>query len=107
LLSLDQHGPIVGDGAARWTISADELTYTFAIRACLTWADGTPITARDFADAIARSQDPCIRKGHPAFTDQRSPTTTWAGKSTSCWWGRTPKKPCCALKVQTTSSSPG
>jgi ABC-type transport system substrate-binding protein len=69
VLTLDRDGKVVGDGAKRWTISSDGLTYTFAIRDGLKWVDGTLITARDFVDAIARSQDTCIRNGHGSFTD--------------------------------------
>ena len=40
--------------AARWEISADGLRYTFHLRPNLTWTDGTPVTARDFAWAWLR-----------------------------------------------------
>jgi ABC-type oligopeptide transport system substrate-binding subunit len=68
---------IVGDGASSFDVSPDGLTYTFHIRDGLTWADGTPITSQDFADAIARSQDPCIFHGHP------SPVETYLGGTTT------------------------
>jgi ABC-type oligopeptide transport system substrate-binding subunit len=63
LLTLKQDGHMTGDGATHWTISAGGLTYGRHMRFGLAWADGIPITARDVADAIARSQEPFIRKG--------------------------------------------
>jgi peptide/nickel transport system substrate-binding protein len=35
--------------AERWDVSDDQLTWTFHLREGLTWTDGTPITAHDFA----------------------------------------------------------
>jgi peptide/nickel transport system substrate-binding protein/oligopeptide transport system substrate-binding protein len=69
LLTLDANSKVVGDGAQSYDVSSDGLTYTFHIRDGIKWADGTAITSKDFADGIARSQDPCIRKGKPAFTN--------------------------------------
>ncbi|MCC7451213.1 MAG: hypothetical protein IT324_27630 [Anaerolineae bacterium] len=40
--------------AASHTISADGLTHTFAIRPDAVFSDGTPISARTFADSISR-----------------------------------------------------
>src|SRR5471030_1226529 len=31
----------------RWTVSADQLTYRFVLRAGLKWHDGAPVTAAD------------------------------------------------------------
>jgi peptide/nickel transport system substrate-binding protein len=50
--SLTRPGP---DGtplpylATKWTVSKDQLTWTFTIRKNLRWSDGTPITAADVA----------------------------------------------------------
>src|SRR5262249_4609841 len=68
LLQLDKDSKVAADGAESWTVSPDGLTYTFKIRSGVKWSDGTAIAAQDFGDAIARSQDPCIRKGKPAIT---------------------------------------
>lgn len=43
--------------AARWEISADGLTYRFWLRDGITYADGSPIVAADFAYAIARAKE--------------------------------------------------
>jgi len=45
--------------AERWEVSADGLTYTFALRPNVTWSDGDPVDAADFKftyDAMASQQ---------------------------------------------------
>jgi ABC-type oligopeptide transport system substrate-binding subunit len=44
--------------AYRWEIAPDGLTYTFHLRAGLTWSDGAPVTARDFVWAWRRALSP-------------------------------------------------
>lgn len=44
--------------AARWDVSADGLVYTFHLRPGLTWSDGRPLGARDFAWSWRRVLDP-------------------------------------------------
>jgi len=44
--------------AYRWETSADGLTYTFHLRPGLVWADGTPLTARDFLWSWQRVLEP-------------------------------------------------
>ena len=41
----------------KWTVSADQKTYTFHIRPAR-WSDGAPITAQDFVNAWMRVLDP-------------------------------------------------
>ncbi|MEW7009379.1 MULTISPECIES: peptide ABC transporter substrate-binding protein [unclassified Lentilitoribacter] len=49
--------PIAGQ-AESWTISDDQLTYTFKLRDDITWTDGTPVTAGDFVFSFQRLMDP-------------------------------------------------
>jgi oligopeptide transport system substrate-binding protein len=44
--------------AERWEISADQLTYTFHLRADARWTDGSPVTAADFLYSLRRFLDP-------------------------------------------------
>jgi oligopeptide transport system substrate-binding protein len=46
--------------AERWTVSADQLTWTFQLRAGLTWSNGQPLTARDFVYAWRRLLAPAL-----------------------------------------------
>ena len=67
LIRLDEQIEVQPDGAERWEVSADGTTYTFTIRAGLTFADGTPVTAGDFVYAINRALSPAIAAfGAPA-----------------------------------------
>ena len=52
----DSH-PIPGV-AARWTISADGLVYTFFLRENAAWSNGTQVTASDFRYSLRRLLDP-------------------------------------------------
>jgi oligopeptide transport system substrate-binding protein len=58
LVRLDRNLHVQPDGARRWTISRDGLVYTFFIRHSLRFADGRPVTARDFAGALERALGP-------------------------------------------------
>ena len=44
--------------AERWDISEDKKTYTFHLRAGITWTNGKPVTAHDFADSWRRVLTP-------------------------------------------------
>ncbi len=59
LVTEDPHDlhPIPGL-AESWDISPDGLTYTFHLRANLTWSNGDPITAGDFLDSYKRMLTP-------------------------------------------------
>jgi peptide/nickel transport system substrate-binding protein/oligopeptide transport system substrate-binding protein len=65
LVSFDQNLSIVPDAAQTWDISSDRTTWTFHLRTGLKWADGTPITAQDFALGMQHDLDPnlCTTKG--------------------------------------------
>jgi oligopeptide transport system substrate-binding protein len=58
LMRYDEGAQLVPDVAQRWEISGDGRRYTFALREGVTWNDGVPVTARDFAYAYRRALDP-------------------------------------------------
>lgn len=58
LVKLDAQLNVVPDGAESWQLSEDGKTYTFKIRQNLKFADGTAVTAQDFADSINRALQP-------------------------------------------------
>ncbi len=58
LVKLDDQLNVAPDGAESWTVSDDGKTYTFTIRDGLKFADGTPVTAQNFADSINRALQP-------------------------------------------------
>lgn len=49
---------IVPAGAESWTTSPDGLVWTFNLRKNATWADGKPVTAKDYYYGITRTLDP-------------------------------------------------
>lgn len=63
----DLYEGLVGEGpdaslqpgcAESWTVSPDQLTYTFTIRSTARWSNGDPVTADDFVAGLRRSADP-------------------------------------------------
>ena len=64
LVGYDPHDlhPVPGV-AERWELSADQLTYTFHLRANARWSNGDPVTARDFVFSVRRILSP--RLGSP------------------------------------------
>lgn len=60
LLTLDEKNRPVLNGADSCNLSADGKTYTFTIRQGMTYSDGKPVTAKDYAYAIMRSCDPKV-----------------------------------------------
>ncbi len=57
------HGPdgaILPGAASHWTISDDDLTWTFHLRDGLRWSNGEALTAAQFANAFARVADPAL-----------------------------------------------
>ncbi len=49
LVTQAADGSYVGELADSWTVSDDQLTWTFNLRQDVTWHDGTPFTAQDVA----------------------------------------------------------
>ncbi|MFM8886338.1 MAG: ABC transporter substrate-binding protein, partial [Chthoniobacterales bacterium] len=58
LLTFDEHGKPQPGMAESWEVSPDGRVYTFTVRDGLTWSDGEPLTAQDFADSWRRTLDP-------------------------------------------------
>ncbi len=67
LVRLNQHLRVQPDGADRWTISPDGKVYTFYIRKDLRYADGKPVVAADFVNAIERALGPDGSAGAASF----------------------------------------
>lgn len=61
LLRPGEKGELIPDLAESYTISPDERTYTFKLKAGLTFHDGQPLTAEDVAFTILRAQDPLLK----------------------------------------------
>jgi peptide/nickel transport system substrate-binding protein/oligopeptide transport system substrate-binding protein len=58
LVRLDEQMEVQPDGASDWTVSPDGRTYTFTIRDGLLFADGTPVSAEDWAFSVNRALAP-------------------------------------------------
>ncbi len=50
--------------AERWEVSADQLTYTFYLRAGARWSNGDPVTAGDFTASWRRILTPSLGSGN-------------------------------------------
>jgi peptide/nickel transport system substrate-binding protein len=50
--------------ATSWTISPDQLTFTFQLRRGVVWHDGTPFTGRDVVATVRKILDPGVRAMH-------------------------------------------
>lgn len=57
-------------GLTSWTISEDNLTYTFTIRDDANWSDGTPITSQDIKFVIEATGNPQIPSPHVASAQE-------------------------------------
>lgn len=60
LVRLDQQLNVIPDQAT-WTISPDRKTYTFYLKAGLTFSDGTPITAATYVYSLTRALTPATQ----------------------------------------------
>ncbi len=58
LLSYDEKGSEVLEAAESYSVSDDQLTWTFKLREDGKWSDGSPVTAADFINTIYRALDP-------------------------------------------------
>jgi peptide/nickel transport system substrate-binding protein len=54
LFAMDENFQVKPQMVEDWTVSADNLTYTFRLRDGLKWHDGTPVTAEDCVASIRR-----------------------------------------------------
>ena len=58
LLSYNDKGEEVMEAATAYTVSDDQLTWTFSLRKEGKWSDGSAVTAADFINTIERALDP-------------------------------------------------
>jgi len=58
LLSFDSEGAEVMGAAESYTVSDDQLTWTFILRQDGRWSDGSAVTASDFVNTVKRALDP-------------------------------------------------
>ncbi|HEX8591231.1 MAG TPA: peptide ABC transporter substrate-binding protein [Candidatus Paceibacterota bacterium] len=61
LMGYDEGGNLVPVLAESFTLSEDQRTYTFVLRADATFHDGNPITSEDVVYTIAKAKDPAIK----------------------------------------------
>ncbi len=67
LTQSTENGVMVPDLAQSWTISKDDLSYTFVLRSDARWHDGTPVTADDVVYTVGIIQDPNF-EGNPQLS---------------------------------------
>lgn len=67
LTALDRRGKVAPGAAESWTISADQLTYTFRLRPNLKWSDGSPLTSEDFLWSARRLVTPATASRFVSF----------------------------------------
>jgi len=60
LLALDEQNAVASAAAESATVSADGTVYTFSIREGMTYTDGVPVTAGNYAYAIKRACSPVV-----------------------------------------------
>ncbi len=60
LLALNEENQVAAAAAESMTVSEDGTTYTFTIREGMTYTDGVPVTAANYAYAIARACSPVV-----------------------------------------------
>nr|WP_273717032.1 ABC transporter substrate-binding protein [Alkalihalobacillus pseudalcaliphilus] len=63
LVEINELGEFIPGLAEEWTISDDELTYTFKLREHLKFDDGSPLTAEDVAFTLTLLHDPSYAGG--------------------------------------------
>lgn len=69
LMKLDQEGNIVEGMAESYTVSEDNLVYTFKIRDDAKWSDGTDLTADAFVYSWQRAVDPATASDYNYMID--------------------------------------
>lgn len=60
LLALNEENQVAAAAAESMSVSEDGMTYTFTIRDGMTYTDGVPVTAANYAYAIARACSPVV-----------------------------------------------
>ncbi len=81
LVTFNPAYQVTGDGALNWDVDPTGTIYTFHLRPNLTFSDGNPITATDFAYSIDRALDPnlCPR-------DSKNTYYSPDPQQTRCFW---------------------
>jgi oligopeptide transport system substrate-binding protein len=69
LTTLDHDAAVAPGVAERWSVSADALSYTFALRPTARWSNGDPVTAADFVAALRRLVDPHTASAYAQYVD--------------------------------------
>lgn len=72
LLNQDAQGNTVPGVATGFTVSDDNMTYTFTLREDAKWSDGTPVTAGDFVYAWQRAADPATASPYAWYIELMS-----------------------------------
>jgi peptide/nickel transport system substrate-binding protein len=67
LVNITPDGKFVGDAAESWTVSPDNLTYTFKLRPNVLFHDGTKVDAAAVKFSIERLMDPATKSGMRSF----------------------------------------
>ncbi len=58
LVKLNEDFTLLPAGAEKWSVAADNVTWTFNIRKGMKWSDGQPFTAKDYEYMYQRMADP-------------------------------------------------
>ncbi len=61
LFRLDNNRQLQKALCTDYTVSEDEMTYTFTLRQDAVWRNGDPVTAEDFVFALQRAVDPIVK----------------------------------------------
>jgi oligopeptide transport system substrate-binding protein len=69
LTKLDRNAAPIPAAAASWTASEDGLVYTFKLHPNLTWSNGDPLVAEDFAAGLRRLVDPATASQYAQVID--------------------------------------
>jgi ABC-type transport system substrate-binding protein len=67
LVNITPDGKFVGDAAESWSVSSDNLTYTFKLKKGVLFHDGTPVDAAAVKFSIDRLMDPATKSGMRSF----------------------------------------
>jgi oligopeptide transport system substrate-binding protein len=63
------NGDLVPAGALDYTVSEDQLTYTFKLRPEAKWSNGDPVTANDYVYAWQRLADPATASSYAWYAE--------------------------------------
>ncbi|MEP6637763.1 MAG: ABC transporter substrate-binding protein [Chloroflexota bacterium] len=60
-----QYGPLAPELADTWTVSSDQLTWTFKLHPGINWSDGTPLTSADVKFSFELCLNPKVGPCYP------------------------------------------